>query len=199
MHPRTINLKARLSEARKQVVPAISATELGRRLMQSGLPGFKPAQVSSLELGYRYATWPEVEALANILNVDPYWLANQPRPALIVPRAPKVIEAVTGAKAVPKHKSARPSFVVRPAGAVPVAAPTPPSPSVSAPPDLAPAEIPVLVPGAETEFRRQLLAELERTLLKLHDEKLKAFEWRSWREHEKKIRAAALGLVALPE
>ena len=199
MHPRTINLKARLSEARKQVAPAISATELGRRLMQSGLPGFKPAQVSSLELGYRYATWPEVEALANILNVDPYWLANQPRPALIVPRAPKVIEPAE-AKAAPKHKSARPAFVVRPAVAVPVAAPKQPSPPLpSAPPDLAPAEIPVLVPGAETEFRRQIIAELERTLLKLHDEKLKAFEWRSWREHEKKIRAAALGLVTLPE
>ena len=198
MHPRTINLKARLSEARKQVVPAISATELGRRLMQSGLPGFKPAQVSSLELGYRYATWPEVEALANILNVDPYWLANQPRPALVVPRAPKVIEAA-GAKPVPKHKSARPAFVVRPTVITPDPAPSPPSPSPSAPPDLAPAEIPVLVPGAEAEFRRQLVAELERTLLKLHDEKLKAFEWRSWREHEKKIRAAALGLVALPE
>ncbi len=199
MHPRTINLKARLSEARKQVVPAISATELGRRLMQSGLPGYKPAQLSSLELGYRYATWPEVEALANILNVDPYWLANQPRPALIVPRGPKVIEA-TGAKPVSKHKSARPAFVVRPSAAVPVAAPKPPSPpSPSAPPDLAPETIPVLVPGAETEFRRQLVAELERTLLKLHDEKLKPFEWRSWREHEKKIRAAAMGLVALPE
>ena len=196
MSPRTINLKARLSEARKQVIPAISATELGRRLMQSGLPGFKPAQLSSLELGYRYATWPEVEALARILNVDPYWLANQPRPALIVPRAPKVIEPV-GAKPVLKHKSARPSFVVRPAVAVPAAAPTPPTPS--APPDLAPAEIPVLVPGAEIEFRRQLIAELERTIVKLHDEKLKAFEWRSWREYEKKIRAAALGLVALPE
>ena len=193
MEPRTFNLKARLSETRKSVVPAISATELGRRLMQS-LPGFKPAHVSSMELGYRYATWSEVEALAKVLNVDPYWLANQPRPALVVPRAPKVIEA--GAKAVPKHKAARPSFVVRPVAA-PIAAPPPPLPS--APPDLAPADLPVLAHGDETEFRRQLLAELERTTLKLHDDKLKAFEWRSWREYEKRIRAAAAGRVVLPE
>ena len=191
MEPRTFILKARLGETRKGVVPAISATELGRRLMQS-LPGFKPAYVSALELGYRYATWSEVEALAKVLNVDPYWLANRPRPALVVPRAPKVIEP---AKVVTKHKSARPSFVVRPT--VPVA-PPPPASSPSAPPDLAPTDL-VLVPGDETEFRRQLLAELERTTLKLHDDKLKAFEWRSWREYEKRIRAAAAGRVVLPE
>ena len=89
-----------------------------------------------------------------------------------------------------------PSFVVRPV-AVPAAPPPPPAPS--APPDLAPTNLPVLVSSGETEFRRQLQAELERTALKLHDDKLKPFEWRSWREYEKRIRAAAAGWVVLPE
>ena len=60
MEPRSFNLKARLKEARKNLVPAVSAAELGRKLIPADLPGFKPAQVSLLELGYRYATWPEV-------------------------------------------------------------------------------------------------------------------------------------------
>jgi transposase-like protein len=91
------------------------------------------------------------------------------------------------------------------------AAPAPaPAPAVSAaaapapllpppPPDLAPAEVPVLVPGAEIEFRHRLATELARTLVKLGDTKLKPFEWRSWREHEKKIRAAAVGHVNLAD
>jgi hypothetical protein len=41
--------------------------------------------------------------------------------------------------------------------------------------------------------------ELARTLAKLGDTRLKPFEWRSWREHEKKIRAAAGGLMTLPD
>jgi transposase-like protein len=78
-------------------------------------------------------------------------------------------------------------------------APPPPAAAIPPPPDLAPAEIPVLVAGAEIEFRHQLAAELARTLVKLGDTKLKPFEWRSWREHEKKIRAAAVGQVSLPD
>ena len=81
----------------------------------------------------------------------------------------------------------------------PVPPPVTPPPPPAAPPDLAPAEIPVLVPGGDVEFRRQMVEELARTLVKLGDTRLKPFEWRSWREHEKKIRAAAVGLVALPE
>lgn len=36
-------------------------------------------------------------------------------------------------------------------------------------------------------------------LLKLHDDRLKPFEWRSWRNYAKRIRAAAAGRVVLPE
>jgi hypothetical protein len=36
-----------------------------------------------------------------------------------------------------------------------------------------------------------MVEELARTLVKLGDTHLKPFEWRSWREHEKRIRAAA--------
>ncbi len=76
----------------------------------------------------------------------------------------------------------------------PVAASLPPPP-----PDLAPVDLPVLVPGAEIEFRHQLATELARTLVKLGDTRLKPFEWRSWREYEKRIRAAAVGQVNLPD
>ena len=163
--------------------------------MQSGLPGFKPAHVSSLELGYRYATWTEVEALAKVLNVDPYWLASRPRPAPAVPRAPEVVTKVAPK---PVAKS-RPALVLLPAPRPVAAVPAPPPVAPATPPDLAPAEIPVLVPGAEAEFRRQMMNELALTLEKLGDVKLKPFEWRSWREHEKRIRAAAVGLVNLPD
>ena len=199
MEARSFNLKARLSATRKALVPVISATELGRRLVQSGLADFKPAQVSTLELGYRYATWTEVEALAGALNVDPYWLANRPRPALAVPREHDIADQTKAMK--PKAKSGRVGFVIRPAVAAAVPVPvSPPAPSEEAlPPDLAPAELPVLVPGAEAEHQRRLVSELSRTMAKLGDEKLKPFEWRSWREYEKRIRAAAAGLVALPD
>ena len=94
---------------------------------------------------------------------------------------------------------ATPASVPTPALARPAAPPvTPPSPP-AAPSDLAPAEIPVLVPGGEIEFRRKMVDALAQTLAKLGDTRLKPFEWRSWREHEKKIRVAAVGLVALPE
>ncbi len=196
MQSRSYILKARLAEARKQLVPPVSAAELGRRLMQAALPGFKAAHVSSLELGYRYATWTEVEALAKALNVDPYWLASRPRPAPAVPRAPEVVAKAAPKPVVkPRPVTSLPPVPVRPVVAPPAPAPGPPA----APPDLAPAEIPVLVPGAEVEFRRQMVAELARTLEKLGDFKLKPFEWRSWREHEKRIRAAAVGLVNLPD
>lgn len=196
MQSRSYILKARLAEARKHLVPPVSATELGRRVMQAGLPGFKPAHVSSLELGYRYATWTEVEALAKVLNVDPYWLASRPRPAPAVPRAPEVVAPAAPKPALkPRPASALPPAIPRPVVALPAPPPAPPA----APPDLAPAEIPVLVPGAEVEFRRQMMAELAHTLEKLGDVKLKPFEWRSWREHEKRIRAAAVGLVNLPD
>jgi hypothetical protein len=186
MEQRSFNLKARLKEARKNLVPAISSTELGRRLISFNLPGLKAAQVSSLELGYRYATWSEVEALARVLNVDAYWLANKPRPAASVPRATdfwqEEVKPVVKPKPVPVE--------ARPVIAAPVKTPTP-----ATPPDLAPTEIPVMVPGGEAEYRRAMVEELARTLVKLGDTHLKPFEWRSWREHEKRIRAAADWLV----
>ena len=55
----------------------------------------------------------------------------------------------------------------------------------------------MLVPGEEVQFRRQMSEELERTLVKLGDTKLTPFEWRSWREFEKRLRAAAVGRVVL--
>ncbi len=200
MEQRSFNLKARLREARKNLVPAISAAELGRKLVPANLPDFKSAHASMLELGYRYATWSEVEALAQVLNVDPYWLANKERPAPSVPRARDVVWHAEVQAIKPKVVPvATPASVPTPALARPAATPiTPPAPP-AAPPDLTPAEVPVLVLGGEIEFRRKMVEELARTLVKLGDTRLKPFEWRSWREHEKKIRAAAVGLVALPE
>ena len=197
MEPRSFNLKARLREARKNIVPPITSAELGRRLLPANLPGFKPAQASMLELGYRYATWSEVEALAGVLNVDPYWLASRPRPAAAVPRAPDVVWHAESQAIKPKVAVvATPAPVVsRPVVAAPVAPPAPPA----ALPDLAPTDIPVFVAGGEVEFRRRMVEELARTLVKLGDTRLKPFEWRSWREYEKRIRAAAVGLVALPD
>ncbi len=189
-----LNLKARLKEARKNLVPAISSSELGRRLISFNLPGFKPAQVSSLELGYRYATWSEVEALARVLNVDAYWLANKPRPAASVRRATdfwqEEVKPAVKLKPVPVEARTVVAPVAPRTVEVLVTTPTP-----ATPPDLAPTEIPVLVPGGETEYRRQMVEELARTLVKLGDTHLKPFEWRSWREHEKRIRAAADWLV----
>jgi hypothetical protein len=145
---------------------------------------------------YRYATWSEVEALAQVLNVDPYWLANKERPAPSVPRARDVVWHAEVQAIKPKVV---PVATPAPVPFRPVPPPvTPPQPP-AAPPDLAPAQIPVFVPGGEVEFRRQMAEELARTLVKLGDTRLKPFEWRSWREHEKKIRAAAVGRVALPE
>ena len=67
MEPRSFNLKARLREARKNIVPPITSAELGRRLLPANLPGFKPAQASMLELGYRYATWSGLHAIRRAL------------------------------------------------------------------------------------------------------------------------------------
>ncbi len=187
MEPRSFNLNPRLKEARKNCVPAISSAELGRRLAPE-LPDFKATHVAAMELGYRHATWPEVEALARTLNVDAHWLANRTRPAPAVPRAASfVVPPAT----LPKPKPLVVPIVTKPAA--PVAPPPPPPP----PPDLAPTDIPVLVPGEEVQFRRQMSEELERTLVKLGDTKLTPFEWRSWREFEKRLRAAAVGRVVL--
>ncbi len=196
MEPRSFNLKARLRAARKNLVPPITSAELGRRLVPTNLLGFKPAQASMIELGYRYATWSEVEALARVLNVDPYWLASRPRPAPAVPRAPDVVwraEAPAIKRLAPATTPA--PVVPRPVVAVAVMPPTAPV----APPDLAPTDIPVLKAGGEVEFRRAMIDELARTLAKLGVTRLKPFEWRFWRGHEKRIRAAAVGLVALPD
>ena len=67
MEQRSFNLKARLREARKNLVPAISAAHLGRKLLPAKLPGFQPAQASMLELGYRYATWSGLHAIRRAL------------------------------------------------------------------------------------------------------------------------------------
>jgi hypothetical protein len=204
MQPRSFNLKTRLGEARKQLEPKLSAAELGRKLAKADLPEFKPAHVSSLELGYRYATRQEVEALAKELQVDFYWLAGLPRPPPAVPRAPSVARHATEAKAAEKRLAVRAMVPLPPAAravATPVAAPaSPPVPAApAAPADLAPAEIPQMVAGAEAEYRRQMVSALNHALGKLGDTTLKPFEWRSWREYEKKIRAAAVGSVSLPE
>jgi hypothetical protein len=200
MQPRSFNLKARLAEARKQLVPKISAAELGRKLAKADLPDFKAAHVSSLELGYRYATWQEVEALAKELDVDCYWLASRPRPPPAVPRAPSVARHAAEAKAAAKRQAVRAMAPLPPAAraVAPVAAaPAPPTPTVPA--DLAPTEIPQLVAGAEAEYRREMVSALNHALGRLGDTRLTPFEWRSWREYEKKIRVAAVGLVSLPE
>jgi hypothetical protein len=103
-------------------------------------------------------------------------------------------EAKAAVKPKPVPVEARPTVASRPAATAPVKS-TPPLPTPTAPPDLAPSEIPVLVPGGEAEYRRAMAEELARTLVKLGDTRLKPFEWRSWREHEKRIRAAADWLV----
>jgi hypothetical protein len=52
MELRSFNLKLRLKPERKNLVPAIPATALGRRLLAAHPPGFTPSRFSSLDLGY---------------------------------------------------------------------------------------------------------------------------------------------------
>jgi hypothetical protein len=78
----TYNLRpglAKLSE-HKDVKPSTLF-----RLLQNSCPSLTKSKVSRLCLGYAWAQWPEVLAIAKVLDADPYELSGASRPAANIP------------------------------------------------------------------------------------------------------------------
>ncbi len=71
-------LDGRLRTARA-AVPGCSQAELARRITASGI-AMPASKLCAIELGYRDATWSEVEAISNALGTDPYTLGGLHRP-----------------------------------------------------------------------------------------------------------------------
>lgn len=142
---RTWPISARLKQARAAAQPKLSQTELARRVQEGGLSYFQNGKASRLESGYAYATWAEVEAIARVLKVEPYWLANREK-TVAVPKPEGMAKAATANTAVapapapaPAAPPPVPSAVNAPAVSAPVtavtSAPAPaPAPKPVAPP-----------------------------------------------------------------
>jgi transcriptional regulator with XRE-family HTH domain len=168
---RTIRLKPRLKEAREG--RKLSQAALGRLLVPHALPGFRPNHVGLLELGYRDATWAEVQALATVLEVEPKWLAGD------TPASSAAAEVGVGlAKAQETSTAEAVAAVAGQENAKPAASRLPAS------------EVPPRQGGTEALYRAQLGQALAEANRQLTDRSLTPAEWRAWREHGEKIKAA---------
>jgi hypothetical protein len=168
---RSIRLKPRLKDAREG--KALSQAALGRLVDPRPLPGFRPTHIGLFELGYRDATWAEVEALAAALQVDARWLAGQETAPLSAAAAPAPSVGAGMAQA---------------SVSVPSAAATEPAPP--APLRLPPAEVPARRGATEALFREELGRMLAKANQMLNDRSLLPPEWRAWREHAERVKAA---------
>lgn len=172
---RTFRLKPRLKEAREG--RTLSQAALGRLLAPHALPGFRPDHVGLLELGYRDATWAEVQALATVLEVEPRWLSGE------TAASSAAVEVGVGlARAQETSPAEAVAAVAGRENAGPAASRLPAS------------EVPPRQGATEALYRAQLgqaLAEANRTLT---DRSLTPAEWRAWREHGEKLKAALRAL-----
>lgn len=139
---RTWPISARLKQARAAAQPKLSQSELARLVQDAGLSYFQNGKASRLESGYAYATWAEVEAIARVLKVEPYWLANREKTA-VVPKPEGMAKAASATPIAPAPTAAPPAVVAVPPPVVPV--PTPPAapaaptaPAAAAPPRVSP-------------------------------------------------------------
>jgi hypothetical protein len=164
---RSIRLKPRLKDAREG--KALSQAALGRLIDPRPLPGFRATHIGLFELGYRDATWAEVEALAAALQVDARWLAGQ--------------------EAAPRNVAAMPASPVG-AGLAQANSRASEAPSPSPPLRLPPAEVPARRDATEVVFREELGRMLAKANQMLNDRSLLPPEWRAWREHAERVKAA---------
>lgn len=156
----------------------------------------KPTHVSALELGYRDATWPEVELLARILKVDAGWLANRE------PAAARAPVATTSPSPAPPAEPPAIRTEVREPKTAPDANPRPPRPSAPAnvpapppppvPPDTPPSEVPSRTSENVHAYRQLLAAELSRAQTMMAKSGLPARSWVAWRSYQQRIRDALL-------
>lgn len=210
-------ISRRLKEARAAANPKLSQSELARRLQSAGLRAMTPALASRLELGYAYATWPEVEAFAQVLNVQPSWLAEsteapkaeEPQPAAqkkSAPIAPKPTEPevaapreVTSAVAPvpPKSPPAPVEFAPRGmANALSASgASTPPIPAApAAPVVLEPLAIPGRGDRNAVDYRALLVAERSKAEQTMSQRGIPPAEWRRWRDYARDVNEALRSL-----
>ena len=168
---RTWPISTRLKEARAASKPKLSQAELAQRVQKAGLAYFQNGKASRLESGYAYATWPEVEAIARVLNVEPHWLAKieksatSPKPAPISIPTPPGIQAAKIAE--------------------PVAPPSPPRPEPAPPPtaELPPLPIPQQGNLSVSDYRSLLGVERRKAEEAMTQKGLPAADWRRWREY----------------
>ncbi len=187
---RSIRLKPRLKEAREE--KGLSQAHLGRLMVEKLGDTFRPNHVGLFELGYRDSTWPEVEALAALLDVDPNWLAsrNAAAPASTSTSPP------VGAGLARAHEQIAPT----PASPAPAGntqpAPTSSAPNTAAaePSRLPPTEIPARNGTVEVVYREQLGQLLSKANQTLLDRTLRPAEWRAWRGYAERLKAALRAL-----
>jgi transcriptional regulator with XRE-family HTH domain len=199
---RSIRLKPRLKEAREK--KSFSQADLGRAVVARGLPGLRANHIGLFELGYRDATWPEVELLAGVLEVDPYWLSDRPRPGPATPIGTGLAKAKeepstapiatppTSAPAAAAAGNGSPATALQPpARTAPVNGDsTPGQPSLRLPPP----ELPARNGSTELVYRTELSQMLTKANQTLTDRSLAPAEWRAWRDHSEKLKAALRAL-----
>lgn len=200
---RTWRISSRLKQARAAAKEKLSQAELARRVQAQGVAKFPPAVASRIELGYTYATWQEVEALAAVLNVSPQWLAG-------IDETPSAPEAKGMEASKKQAKAKEPSApeesrtIATPAG-MSVAAQTRPASAASAmesdgagstqpavavappPTELPPLVIPQRDGLSVSDYKIKLGVERRRTEEILLKPGLPAAEWRQQREYHRAL------------
>ncbi|MBI5381220.1 MAG: helix-turn-helix transcriptional regulator [Opitutae bacterium] len=161
--------------------PELSQRKIAEMVAKAGVAGFTSARLSRIELGYADATWPEVVAIAQSLEVQPDWLVGRivraVEPALELPKP-----------VVPTPVAPPPAPVAKPKPAAP---PAPVVPPVEEPP----AQLPDRGTQGDITYRGQLAAELARVNARLQ-ERMPAAVWQKWRVYQKTVQQALQNLSA---
>lgn len=180
---RTWPISSRLKEARAAIRPKMSQAELAQRVQEAGLSYFQNGKASRLESGYAYATWPEVEAIARALKIEPHWLAKiEKSEAAPQPAAPAPSPAPVRTPIPPGISAAK---VAEPAPApIPEPAPAPPA-SPPPPAELPPFPIPPQGNLTVSDYRSLLGVERRKAEEAMAEKGLPAPDWRRWREYSR--------------
>lgn len=180
---RTWRISRRLKQARGAAVPKLSQSELARRVQLTGLKDFPPGLASRLELGYSYATWPQVEAVAAVLGVTPQWLAEVDEPAenAAKPATPPPEKPVAPPPPPPgmaKSQSTPPPALL--SATVPAPPPPPPPPALV-----------LTVPPREgrslLDYRSLLVAERTKAEQTMAQKGIRPADWRQWRDYAREV------------
>lgn len=207
---RTWRISARLKQARAASQEKLSQSELARRVQERGLPKFVGSHASRLELGYTYATWSEVEAIAAVLEVSADWLAGNEETksfgkglaaaasSQTADTPEKSSEAAVPRKAVIADTLHEPETrVSEPQRPAPASAASAPALEISRPAtqDLAPLVIPTQGSLPASDYRLKLGVERRKAEEILARPGLSAAEWRQHREYVRALTEVLRTLV----